>query len=70
MTWCASRVAAGQKGVNMVAILEFGVAAEDALEEDGTMSGCVLRGIRKVGGIGSTSVADFALDYINTMYHH
>ena len=44
----------------MVAILKFKMAAEDTLEK----KGFVLKGIWKVISIGSTSIANFALDYI------
>ena len=48
----------------MVAILKFKMAAEDTLEKNGSNSGFVLKGIWKVKSIGSTSIANFALDYI------
>ena len=47
-----------------MAILKFKMAAEDALEKNGSNSGFVLKGIWKVKSIGSTSIANFALDYI------
>ena len=40
------------------------MAAEDAFEKNGSNSGFVLKGIWKVKSIGSTSIANFALDYI------
>ena len=48
----------------MVAILKFKMATEDTLEKNGSNSGYVLKGIWKVKNIGSTSIANFALDYI------
>ena len=53
-----------KKRLNMVAILKFKMAAEDAFEKNGSNSGFVLKGILKVKSIGSTSIANFALDYI------
>ena len=64
MTLCALGANTGQKRLNMVAILKFKMAAEDALEKNGSNSGFVLMGIWKVKSIGSTSIANFALDYI------
>ena len=48
----------------MVGILKFKMAAEDTLEKNGSNSGFVLKGIWKVKSIRSTSIANFALDYI------
>ena len=53
-----------KKKLNMVAILKFKMAAEDILGKNGSNSGFVLKGIWKVKSIGSTSIANFALDYI------
>ena len=53
-----------QKRQNMVAILKFKMAIEDTLEQNVSNSGFVLKGIRKVKNICSTSIASFALDYI------
>ena len=64
MTLCAFRANTGQKRLNMVAILNFKMAAEDTLEKNGSNSGFVLKGIWTVKSIGSTSIANFALDYI------
>ena len=63
MTLCAFGANTGQKWLNMVAILKFMMAAEDAIK-NGTNSGFVRKGIWKVKSIGSTSIANFALDYI------
>ena len=40
------------------------MAAEDAFEKNGTNSGFVRKGIRMQKNIGSTSIGNFALDYI------
>ena len=64
MTLCAFGANIGQKRLNMVAILKFKMAAEDTLEKNGSNSGFVFKGIWKVKSIGSTSIANFALDYI------
>ena len=64
MTLCALGANTGQKRLNMVAILKFKMAAEDTLEKNGSNSGFVLKGIWKMKSIGSTSIANFALDYI------
>ena len=64
MTLCAFGANTGQKRLNMVAILKFKMAAEDNLEKNGSNSDFVLKGIWKVKSIGSTSIANFALDYI------
>ena len=53
-----------QKGLNMAAILKFKMAAEDAFEKNGTNSGFVCKGIRMQKNLGSTSIGNFALDYI------
>ena len=53
-----------QKRLNMAAILKFKMAAEDAFEKNGTNSGFVRRGIRMQKNLGSTSIGNFALDYI------
>ena len=53
-----------------MAILKFKMAAEDALEKNGSNSGFVLKGIWKVKSIGSTSIANFALDYITPCTIH
>ena len=53
-----------QKRLNMAAILKFKMAAEDAFEKNGTNSGFVRRGIRMQKSLGSTSIGNFALDYI------
>ena len=50
--------------LNMAAILKFKMAAEDTLEIYGSNSAFVHRSIKKVKSIGSTSTANFALDYI------
>ena len=46
----------------MAAILKFKIAAEDTLEKNGGNSGVVHHSIKKVKSIGSTSIANFALD--------
>ena len=51
-----------RKRLNMAAILKFKMAAEDTLEKNGSNSGFVHYGIKKVKSIGSTSIANFALD--------
>ena len=51
-----------RKRVNMAAILKFKMAAEDTLEKNGSNSGVVHYSIKKVKSIGSTSIANFALD--------
>ena len=48
----------------MAAILKFKMAAEDTLEKNGSNSAFVHWSIKKVKSIGSTSIANFALDYI------
>ena len=53
-----------QKKKNMAAILKFKMAAEDAFEKNGTNSGFVRKGIRMQKNRGSTSIGNFALDYI------
>ena len=53
-----------QKRPNMAAILKFKMAAEDAFEKIGTNSGYVRKGIRMQKILGSTSIGNFALDYI------
>ena len=50
--------------LNMAAILKFKMAAEDTLEKNGSNSAFVHWSIKKVKSIGSTSIANFALDYI------
>ena len=54
-----------QKRLNMAAILKFKMAAEDAFEKNGTNSGFVRKGIRMQKNLGSTSIGNFALDYIS-----
>ena len=51
-----------RKRVNMAAILKLKMAAEDKLEKNGSNSGFVHYSIKKVKSIGSTSIANFALD--------
>ena len=51
-----------RKRVNMAAILKLKMAAEDTLEKSGSNSGFVHYSIKKVKSIGSTSIANFALD--------
>ena len=53
-----------QKRPNMAAILKFKMAAEDAFEKTWTNSGFVGKGIRMQKNLGSTSIGNFALDYI------
>ena len=53
-----------RKRLNMAAILKFKMAAEDTLEKNGSNSGFVHYSIKKVKSIGSTSIANFALDYV------
>ena len=53
-----------KKRPNMAAILKFKMAAEDAFEKNGTNSGFVRKGIRMQKILGSTSIGNFALDYI------
>ena len=53
-----------QKRLNMAAILKFKMAAEDTFKKNGTNSGFVRKGIRMQKNIGSTSIGNFALDYI------
>ena len=48
----------------MAAILKFKMATEDTLEKNGSNSAFVHWSIKKVKSIGSTSIANFALDYI------
>ena len=50
--------------LNMAAILKFKMAAEDTLKKNGSNSAFVHWSIKKVKSIGSTSIANFALDYI------
>ena len=61
MTLFAFWANTGQKRLNMVAILKIKMAAEDALEKNGSNSGFVLKGIWSVKSIGSASIANFAL---------
>ena len=49
-----------QKRQNM----KFKMAAEDAFEKNGTITGFVRKGIRMQKNLGSTSIGIFALDYI------
>ena len=51
------------KRPNMAAILNFKMAAEDAIEKNGTNSGFVHKGIRMQKNLGSTSIGNFALTY-------
>ena len=53
-----------QKRLNMAAIFKFKMAAEDAFEKNGTNSVFVRKGIRMQKNLGSTSIGNFALDYI------
>ena len=62
MSLCYFWANTAQKRPNMAAILKFKMAAEDTLEKNGTNSGCVRQSIKKVKSIGSTNVANFALD--------
>ena len=64
MTLCDYGTNTAQKGLNMAAILKFKMAAEDAFEKNGTNSGFVCKGIRMQKNLGSTSIGNFALDYI------
>ena len=52
-----------QERPNMVAILKFKMAAEDAFEKNGTNSGFVCKGIWMQKNLGSTSIGNFALTY-------
>ena len=64
-----------QKRLNMAAILKFKMTVKDAFEKkNGTNSGFVRKGIRMQKNIGSTSIGNFALDFITPctitqMYH-
>ena len=51
-----------RKRLNMAAILKFKMATEDTLGKNGSNSGFVHYSIKKVKSIGSTSIANFALD--------
>ena len=64
MTMCDYGTNTAQKRLNMAAILKFKMAAEDAFEKNGTNSGFVRKGIRMQKNLGSTSIGNFALDYI------
>ena len=59
-----------QKRLNMAAILKFKMAAKDAFEKKGTNSGFVHKGIRMQKNLGSTSIGNFALDYITPCTIH
>ena len=50
-----------RKRLNMAVILKFKMAAEDTLEKN-INSGFVHYSIKKIKSIGSTSIANFALD--------
>ena len=64
MILCAFGANTGQNKAKYGAILKFKMAAEDTLEKNGSNSAFVHWSIKKVKSIGSTSIANFALDYI------
>ena len=64
MTLYAFAVKIAQKMLNMAAILKFKMAAEDTLEKNGSNSGFVHWSIKKTKNIVSTSIANFALDWV------
>ena len=64
MTLYAFAIKIARKMLNMAAILKFKMAAEDTLEKNGSKSGFVHWSIKKTKNIVSTSIANFALDWV------